>query len=481
MPSRPPPAQARCVSEVRSIHRTGRCIKLLFLSLFLTALGMAFVQVTLGTAQSVSAHGKQEEPSTWPPLKQPMPAEKKVEDLSGTWLELDDLIAQAVKNNPEILMLQARTAVQQHKVPQAKSLPDPMFMVGYQNEGFQRITIGEEPNAMGMFSLSQMFPFPGKRDLKWKMASREAESTAAMAESIRLKVVSRVIDVYYDLLLVYKTIDILRARTALFSQIEDAASARYASGMGPQQEVVMAQTEKYMLLEREEMQNQRLQALEGMLNATLGRDVDTPLARPRERIKTPFTLTLEDAISTARSHSPELRAKERMVEAAQAKVKMAEKEYYPDVTLAGGYFPKTKGLMDMWSLSATVNLPLYLRTRQREGVLEAEAALSEARRDWKATDYMIASNVRENFSMATAADRLMKLYTDGLIPKTNQDVQLALSGYVTGKTEAITVISRLRGLLDAELLYWTQYVEREKAIGRLHAVMGASRSQGGQL
>jgi outer membrane protein TolC len=170
-----------------------------------------------------------------------------------------------------------------------------------------------------------------------------------------------------------------------------------------------------------------------------------------------------------------------MVEAAQAKVKMAEKEYYPDVTLAGGWFPKTKGLMDMWSLSATVNLPLFFRTRQREGVLEAEAALSEARRDWKATDYMIASNVRENFSMATAADRLMKLYTDGLIPKTNQDVQLALSGYVTGKTEAITVISRLRGLLDAELLYWTQYAEREKAIGRLHAVMGASRAQGGQF
>jgi outer membrane protein, heavy metal efflux system len=346
-------------------------------------------------------------------------------------------------------------------------------MFGYQNEGFKKITLGEETGAMGMFTLSQMYPFPGKRGLKEKMALREAQSTAATAENTKLRVASRVIEAYYDLFLAYKTIDILHARTALFSQIEDAAAGRYASGMGPQQEVVMAQTEKYMLLEREEMQRQRLQALQGMLNATVGRDPYAPLDRPQERSISPFTVTFDEAVSVARSHSPELKAKEKMVQAAEARVEMAKKEYYPDVTLAGSYFPKTRGMLDMWNVTATVNLPIFYRTKQRQGVLEAEAALSEAKRDWKATDYMIASNVRENFSMVTAANRLMKLYIDALIPKTTQDAQLALTGYVTGKTEAITAITRLKGLLDVELLYWTQYTEREKAIGRLHALMGA--------
>lgn len=414
-----------------------------------------------------------------PPL--PVPAMTSSNPSNALSLDLDELIAEAIKRNPEVLMLQARTAVQQHKVPQAKSLPDPMFMFGYQNEGFRKLTLGEEIDSMGMFTLSQMFPFWGKRELKAQMASREAESTGATAESTKLKVTSKVIDVYYDLFLAHKTIDILHARTALFSRIEDAAAGRYASGTGPQQEVVMAQTEKYMLLEREEMQRQRIQALEGMLNTTVGREVDAPLGRPSERVMTPFAVAFEDAVSMARSHSPELKSKEKMIEAADAKVKMAKKEYYPDVTLAGSYYPKTGGMLDMWSLTATVNLPIFFQTKQRQGVLEAEAALSEARRDWKATDYMIASNVRENFSMVTAAERLMKLYTDAVIPKTNQDVQLALSGYVTGKTEAITVITRLRGLLDAELLYWTQYAEREKAIGRLHAVMGTIDRRGGQL
>ena len=77
---------------------------------------------------------------------------------------------------------------------------------------------------------------------------------------------------YYDLFLAYKNIDILRETTGLFSRIEDAALARYSSGMGSQQEVVMAQTEKYMLLEKEAMQKQKIEAITGMLNSTIGRE-----------------------------------------------------------------------------------------------------------------------------------------------------------------------------------------------------------------
>ena len=58
----------------------------------------------------------------------------------------------------------------------------------------------------------------------------------------------------------------------------------------------------------------------------------------------------------------------------------------------------------------------------------------------------------------------------GLIPKNTQDLELALSEYTTGRTDLIVVISRLKTLLDYETLYWSQFVEREKAIARLHAI-----------
>jgi len=72
-----------------------------------------------------------------------------------------------------------------------------------------------------------------------------------MYRAARLGTVARVKELYYDLFQTYQELDLVRERTGLFGRIEEAALARYATGMGQQQEVLMAQTEKYMLLERE--------------------------------------------------------------------------------------------------------------------------------------------------------------------------------------------------------------------------------------
>lgn len=394
-------------------------------------------------------------------------------------VKLDELIAEALKNSPDLLVSESKVSASRYRIPQAKALSDPMFMFGYQNEGFDRITLGEEQGAQGMFSVSQMFPFPGKRGLKGEMATKDAESLEAMYRVAQLKIVATVKQLYYDLFLAYKNIDILTKLKEYFSSVEDAATARYSSGMGSQQELVMAQTEKYMLLEKVEMQKQKIEAIQGMLNSTVGRDINTPLGRPVELASAPYDFGMDELLRIAKSNSPEIRSRQKMVEAAEAKVKMAKKEYFPDVTLGANYYPRTKMFMDMWSLTATVNIPIFYKSKQEPAVQEANANLLGAKRELAATEYMLSSSIRENYSMAQAAERLMKIYKEGLIPKINQDFQLALSGYATGKIEAITAISRLKALLDTEILYWGQYTEREKAIARLEAITGNTDSSPG--
>jgi outer membrane protein, heavy metal efflux system len=391
---------------------------------------------------------------------------------SAADLKLQDLIQEVIKNNPEIQAAQAGVNVAQYKIPQAGALPDPMVMVGYQNDGYNGYTFGESNFAYWMFSASQMLPFWGKRDLKGEMATREAESLKASSKNILLKTITRVKELYFDLLLSYKTKEQIEDKTDLFVRIEDAALARYSSGMGPQQEVLMAQTEKYMLREKDEMVNQKIQAAEGMLNATLGREVDAPLGRPQVSAYTPYPYRLEELLQTAKDNSPEIQSKEMMIKGAEAKVRMAEKEYYPDFTLGANLYKTGGSYTDMWSLTAQINIPLYYERKQKQGVLEAKAALSQSKQEFLATQNMLASNLRDSYSMVKSAERLMALYKEGLIPKTIQDFQLALSGYTVGKVEAITVISRLKALLDFELLYWGQFAEREKAIARIEAIAG---------
>ena len=389
-------------------------------------------------------------------------------------LKLQDLIDEALKNNHDLILSELKVSTSKYKIPQVQSFPDPMFMFGYQNEGWNRYTYGDMQGAQWMFSASQMFPFPGKRSLKGEMASKDTESLKALADYARISIIVRVKELYYDLFLIHKNMDLIKDRGLLFSRIEDASIARYSSGMGQQQEVLMAQAEKYMLLEKEEMLRQRQQSIEAMLNTSVGRDVNSPLGRPVEPVYTSYKKSMDDIIKMAYENSPQIKSKEKMIAGAEAKVRMAEKEYYPDFTLAGSVFKRRGEFEDMWSLTTTINIPLFYRTKQKMAVLEAESALSEAQHELDATKFMLASGIRENYSMVRTSERLMELYRESLVPKTYQDFEAALSGYTTGKIEAITVISRLKSLIDYDALYWGQFVEREKAIARFEALSGVS-------
>ena len=321
-----------------------------------------------------------------------------------------------------------------------------------------------------MFSATQQFLFPGKRRLKEEMTARDVESLEAMHELLKLKTVARIKELYYDLFLAYRNIDLLKEKQELFTRIESLTLARYAAGKAMQQDVIMAQTEKYMLLEKEEMFQQKIQSLQAMLSSTIGSYKSPALPRPNELAYRPFPLEINAAVDQAMQHSPELKSRSKMIEAANTKLAMAQKEYYPDFALSGSYYNRAGDFPDMWSATATINIPLYFQAKQKPAVMEAKANINQAGRELEATRLMIEAAIRDNYSMLRSSERLIELYQKGLLPKSKQDIEQALTAYSTGRIEAVSIISRLKTALDYETLYWGQLVEREKAIARLHAI-----------
>jgi cobalt-zinc-cadmium efflux system outer membrane protein len=382
---------------------------------------------------------------------------------------LTSLIEEALKNSPEIQASHARIEAARQRIPQAGSLPDPQFSFGYQNESFDRYTYGEMSGSQWMFSASQQFYFPGKRKLKEEMVRFDAESLTAMHELLKLKTVARVKELYYDLFLAYKNIDLISGKRKLFVRIEDLTLARYSAGKAMQQDVLMAQTEKYMLLEKEEMLKQKILSLEAMLRAAIGRNKGQ-MERPNEPKYRPYPLEIEMAIDLAMKNSPEIMSRNKMIEAADTRLKMARKEYFPDFTIGGGYYNRSGDFKDMWAATVTFNLPLYFYSKQRPATLEAKANITQAKQELEAVKLMIGAALRDNYSMIRLSEKLMAIYKNGLIPKNSQSIEQALTGYSTGKTEAVNIISRVKTLLDYEASYWSQFVEREKAISRLNAI-----------
>jgi outer membrane protein TolC len=204
----------------------------------------------------------------------------------------------------------------------------------------------------------------------------------------------------------------------------------------------------------------------------MGREQPAPLGRPVELSASPAPAPEEELVRLAIENSPEVVSREKMMRASEAGIHMAEKEYYPDVTLTGWVATRGGPYEDMWSVTATFNIPLYYKSRQGAALASARAMSSAAIHDLAGIKAMLVSSVRDNYSMVRSSETLMDLYRSGLIPKTKQDFELSLSGYRTGKVEEITVVSRLKALLDYETAYWTQFVAREKAIARLEALAG---------
>ena len=184
---------------------------------------------------------------------------------------------------------------------------------------------------------------------------------------------------------------------------------------------------------------------------------------------------MNDLIKIAYERSPEIEAKDQMIAAAEAKVSLAKKDYIPDFTITGSYFPRGNDFGDMWSLQAAINIPIFYSAKQRHAVNEANALLAEAKSEQELTRLLIASAIKDNYTMFQTTDKVMALYQDGLIPKSRQAVELALSEYMTGSVDALTVITRLKSVIDFEISYWGQFAEHEKAAARLEAIAGLSR------
>jgi len=382
---------------------------------------------------------------------------------------LTSLIDEALKNSPEIQASFSRIEAARLRIPQAGSLPDPQFSFGYQNESFDRYTYGEMSGSQWMFSASQQFYFPGKRALKEEMVKLDVESLTAMHDLLKLKTVARVKELYYDLFLAYKNIDLISGKRELLIRVEELTLARYATGKAMQQDVLMAQTEKYMLLEKEEMLKQKVLSLAAMLGAAIGRH-SGQVERPNEPKYLPYPLEIDAALDLVLKNSPEIRSRGKMIDAADTRLKMAQREYFPDFTIGGGYYNRSGDFKDMWAATVTFNIPLYFYSKQWPATQEAKANISQAKQELEAVKLMIVAALRDNYSMLRSSEKLMAIYKNGLIPQNSQYIEQALTGYATGKTEAVTIISRVKTLLDYEFLYWSQFVEREKAIIRLQAI-----------
>jgi outer membrane protein TolC len=161
-------------------------------------------------------------------------------------LVLDDLIAEAKRQNPELLAARDRALAMASVPQQVSALDDPtLSWEGWNIPDSLRVERADN----NIFRIAQKLPFPGKRRLAGDVAAYEAEREAHDATSVELAVVAAVKSAYATLWEAHERLQILRRDQELAQRFARVAEQRYATGGATQSDLLRAHGEVSRLRE----------------------------------------------------------------------------------------------------------------------------------------------------------------------------------------------------------------------------------------
>lgn len=384
---------------------------------------------------------------------------------------LESLIQEALQKNPGVQSALRQVQAMRHRVPQAKTLPDPTLSVGWAGniKPFSVQTL--DPSSYRGISASQMVPYPGKLPLQGKIADREAEAAYWDYETARRHVVSDVKTAYYDYVFYTKAIETTKRDKDLLERLSKISEARYRVGKGIQQDVLKSQVEISMVEERLTMLDQQVKSAQARINTLLFRDPEATLPPPQQLQPVALEYSLEQLYQMALEQDAGIQREQRMVERNQYATTLAKKSYYPDFTVAY-MFQQRPMLPDMNGFTVTANIPIFYKTRQREAVRENTEQLISAQQSKDNRKTELFFSVKEQYLMAKSSERLFQLYSQAVVPQSSLALESSMSAYQVGNVDFLTILSNFTSVLDYEVNYYRELANYNMALARLEPFVG---------
>src|SRR4030066_109504 len=332
-------------------------------------------------------------------------------------LNVDQLVEEALQNNPEILAAKQKWQVFKEKVPQASALPDPMLGLGIISLP-TNFSFRDEDMTMKELSISQMFPFFGKRRLMGEMAEKEAEAVFNEIQERTNRIIKEVKATYFELSYNYRSTEITQRNKEILESFVKIAETQYALGMGIQQDVLKAHVEVSKMVDDLIMLGQKKRALEAKLNALLSRPPETPVGEPDEVGFRKFPFILEELQKMALEMNPTLKGMKKMIEAKEKAYALAKREYYPDFNFKFAYGqrdnsrgPEVMKRRDMLTGVMEMNNPIFYKSKQDRKVAETKSEILGAEAQYRAMKNEILYMVADMSSMIQRVGRQNDVYT----------------------------------------------------------------------
>jgi cobalt-zinc-cadmium efflux system outer membrane protein len=377
--------------------------------------------------------------------------------------EADALVAEALARNPDLAAARQEAAAARARISPAGALPDPTVTVNYENDGVSP-SLGVEPMTRLQFMAQQAIPFPGKLGLQERVAKADAERSATRPERVALSLEAAVRRGYATLVESRENLRLVDEQTETWRQIEEVVRVRYSTGMGTQQDVLRAQSERTRLLQQRRKDEAAEEGALVEIRRLLYRPPDAPV--PTERRLVPgeplAAPTVEEFLKRALDATPELKEAALAKERSRLAEELARRNLRPDFVASAGYMNRGS-LPLMWSAGVGVSVPLWAGKKQRPLIVEAQSLLEAASAAEASLRRQALARTEERLIRLRQLGDESRLDSEALLVQDRLTVDAALASYRTGAVPFVTVLEALS----------TNFTDRRGAVSRLADLLRA--------
>ncbi len=384
-------------------------------------------------------------------------------------LNLNDLIEDVLKRNPDLRATKRRIEANALVVPRVQILDDPQFKAMRHDSPLRS---NSDFFSKMRYEVSQLFPFPGKLRLKGKIAEQMLKFAQNEEITTMRELVLQIKRLYYQLYLNYAALRINKQNQDIISRFIEDTLVLYKTGEEKYDEVLKAQVELQLL--KKELLNllSDHDFIVSMINAILDYPQDNVIGKPQEFFTQNVNYKQQELVPIAMRNRSELKGIKSLISEQGFKAKLARKNYFPDFKVSGRYESKLGSKDSAWGAAVSVNIPLWIQQKQKREMREAMRNASAFKNDLEAFEAKIRGRIRALLSRIESTDEKIDLYETGLVPKTSEALLSGEAVYKTGKGDFLVLLDTIRQFQNFELEYEAERAQREILFAELERALG---------
>jgi outer membrane protein, heavy metal efflux system len=368
--------------------------------------------------------------------------------------------------NPALRAAALDTATAAAKAAGADALDDPMISDSYQYYRNPNVFSGHA------ITVTQAFPLWGKRDLRREAALADLDAMRGREQAARDALDERIKVAFAQYYVASRALAVNREVIAVTRGMRAAAEVRYGAGQGDQAAVIKALGEETAVeIEAARLEGDRAAARE-LLNALLARPASAPLAEPLRPRRVPAAnLSTASLVERARGGSPALAASGAEVDAARTRSTLAEKAWYPDLTVGAGPLIQTNNRPPGVAATVGLNIPLPWGKEASEQQA-ATTQLGAAQQRYEAALLDIQSALGEAQARLKAARQAGALVARKALPEARAALKSITADYAQGRGDLATALDAQHRVHDLELKLLQLELDEQTMLAAIERLIG---------